>query len=59
MGVGHQLHQQHAVVKVVGLGHAHAGSGQAVQGIDLGALPGGFLLLAAVLAAFGHGAGRA
>ena len=41
--VGHQLHQQHAVVEVVRRGHAHAGGGQAVQRIDLGALPGRFL----------------
>jgi len=27
VGIGHQLHEQHAVVKVVGLGHAHTGGG--------------------------------
>ena len=27
-GVGHQFHQQHALVKIVGLGHTHAGAGQ-------------------------------
>ena len=59
VGIGHQLHQQHAVVKVIGLRHAHASGGQAVERIDLGALPGGFLFLAAKLAALGHGAGRA
>ena len=37
--VDHQLHQQHAVVEVVRLGHAHAGGGEAVERVDLGALP--------------------
>ena len=59
VGVGHQLHQQHAVVKVVRLRHTHASGGQAVERIDLGALPGGFLFLPAKLAALGHGTGRA
>ena len=54
--VGHQLHQQHAFKEVVGLGHAHTSVGQAVQRIHLGALPGGFLRLAAKLGALGHGA---
>ena len=48
VGVGHQLHQQHAFVEVVGRGHAHPGRGQAVQGVDLGALPRGFLFLTAI-----------
>ena len=56
MGIGHQLHQQHAIVKVIRLRHTHAGCGQAVQRIDLGALPGGLLRLPAELAALGHGA---
>ena len=57
--VGHQLHQQHAILKVIGLRHAHARSGQTVERIDLGALPGGFLFLATKAAALGHGAGGA
>ena len=57
--VGHQFHQQHAIVKVVRLRHAHARASQPVQGIYLGALPGRFLLLPAKLAALGHGPGRA
>ena len=59
MGVGHQLHEQHAVKKVERFGHAHARSGQAVQRIHFGALPGGFLFLPPELAALGHGPGRA
>ncbi|MCY1426203.1 hypothetical protein D9M71_420190 [compost metagenome] len=51
---GHHLHQQHAVEKVVGLGHAHAGAVQAIQRGHLGVLPGLLLLLAPVLAAPGH-----
>ncbi|MNV65361.1 hypothetical protein D3C71_1580530 [compost metagenome] len=57
--IRHQLHQQHAVVKVDGLRHAHARSGQPVQRIDLGALPGSLLFLPAKLAALGHGTRRA
>ena len=56
VGIGHQLHQQHPVAKVVGLGYTHASGGKAVEGIDLGALPRGFLLLPPKFAAFGHGA---
>ena len=56
VGIGHQFHQQHAFVEVVRRGHAHACGGQPVQRIDFGALPGFFLLLAAVFAALGHGA---
>ena len=59
VGVGDELHQQHAVAKVVRLGHAHAGIGQFVQRIDLGALPGGFAGLSAKLGALGHRAGLA
>ena len=55
--VGHQLHEQHAVKKVERPGHTHTGCGQAVERIHLGALPGGFLFLAAKLAALGHGTG--
>ena len=40
----------------VGLRHAHAGGGQAIQGVDFGALPGFFLHLAPVARAFFHGA---
>ena len=54
--VGHEFHQQHAVEEVVRLGHAHAGRGQAVQRIDLGALPGRFCRLPAEARALGHGA---
>ena len=57
--VGHQLHQQHTVKKVVRLRHAHACSGQSVKRIDLGTLPGRFLFLPTKFAAFGHGPGRA
>ena len=56
---GDHLHQQHAVEKVVGLGHPHAGIGQAKQRRDLGVLPVVFLLLAPVLGALGHGPGIA
>ena len=54
--VGHQLHQQHAVVEVVGPGHPHVGGRQPVERIDLGALPGRLLGLAPELRALGHGA---
>ncbi|MNT58113.1 hypothetical protein D3C72_1955300 [compost metagenome] len=54
LGVGHQLHHQHAVVVTVGLGHAHPGIAQLVQRVHLGVLPGRFLLLAAVLAGLAH-----
>jgi hypothetical protein len=57
--VGHQFHQQHAFKEVERLGHAHARVGQAVERIDLGALPRRFLRLAAKLGALGHGAGLA
>ena len=57
--VGHQFHQQHALEEVVGLGHAHPGVGQPVECIDLGALPGRLLRLAAKPGALGHGAGLA
>ena len=56
MFIGHQFHQQHAIVKVVRLGHAHAGFGQAIQSVDLGALPRGLLRLSAELGALGHSA---
>ena len=59
VGVAHQFHQQHALVEVVGLGHPHAGRGQAVERIHLGALPGRLHGLPAELGAFGHGAGLA
>src|SRR5690606_28069124 len=49
-GIDHQLHHQHAVEVAMRLGHAHTGLAQLVQRIDLGVLPGRFLLLAAVLA---------
>ena len=55
--VGDELHQQHAFVEVVGLGHAHAGGGQAVERIHFGALPGSLLSLPPEPCAFGHGAG--
>jgi hypothetical protein len=56
VGVGHQFHQQHALKEVVGLGHPYAGIGQPVQRVDLGALPGRLLRLAAKARALGHGA---
>ncbi|MDT4846818.1 hypothetical protein FQZ97_808530 [compost metagenome] len=56
VGVGHQVHQQHAFEEVVRRGHAHAGRGQAVERIDLGALPDGLGHLAAEARALGHGA---
>ena len=59
VGVSDQLHQQHAIAKVIGLGHPHPGSGQAVKRVNLGALPGSFLRLAAKLGALGHGTGLA
>jgi hypothetical protein len=59
LGIGHQFHQQHAVMEVVGRGHAHAGRGQPVQRIDLGALPRGLLRGAAELRALSHRAGLA
>ena len=52
--VAHQLHQQHALVKPVGVRHAHSGGGEFVQGVDLGTLPGRFLFLAAIARAFFH-----
>ena len=52
--VGHEFHQQHAFVKVVRGGHAHAGGGKPVQRIDFGALPRLFLDLAAEARAFVH-----
>ena len=52
--VGDQFHQQHPIAKVIGLGHPHAGPSQAVERIDLGALPGCFLRFAAKLGALGH-----
>src|SRR5882672_1373300 len=55
LGVGHELHQQHAVDEVVGLRHAHAGGGETDEGVHLGALPGFLLRLAAVAAALLHG----
>ncbi len=54
-GVGHQLHQQHPLEEIEGPGHTNPGGGQAEQRVDLGALPGGLLLLAAVAGALGHG----
>jgi len=38
-GIGHQLHQQHALETDMRLRHAHAGSRQAIQRIHLGVLP--------------------
>ena len=38
------------------LGHAHPGTGEAVQGIDFGALPGFLLRFSAVFGTFAHGA---
>ena len=57
VGIGHQLHQQHAVLKIVGPGNPHASAGQAEQRRHFGVLPGVFGFLAAVLAALGHGPG--
>ena len=57
VGIGDQLHQQHAVAKIVGLGHPHTSVGQTIQRIDFGALPGRFAGLAAEFRAFGHGPG--
>jgi hypothetical protein len=57
--ISHQLHQQDAFVEVVGCWHTDAGGGEAVERIDFGMLPGGFLLLPAVARAFLHGAGLA
>ena len=54
--IGDQFHQQHALEEVVGLGHAHAGRGQTVEGIDLGALPRRLLRFPAETRALGHGA---
>ena len=54
--VGDQFHQQHAGMEVVRLRHAHAGSGQPIQGVDFGVLPGFFLRFAAIARAFRHGA---
>ena len=53
--IGHQVHQQHALVAEVGLRDLDSGGGEAIQGIDLGALPGFFLHLAAVARALRHG----
>ena len=53
-GVDDQLHQQHAIVEVERLGHAHAGGREPVERIDLGALPGRLLRLAAEARALGH-----
>ncbi|MCY1554427.1 hypothetical protein D9M68_909990 [compost metagenome] len=57
IGIGDQLHQEHAVLEVVRLGHPHTGRGQAEQGRHFGVLPGIFGFFAAVLAALGHGPG--
>ncbi|MNT38401.1 hypothetical protein D3C72_1745910 [compost metagenome] len=57
--VSHQLHQQHAVEKVVGPRHPHTGIGQPEQSRYLGVLPSVLGLLASVLRAFGHGSGLA
>ena len=54
VNVHDQLHQQHAVVKVERLGHAHARRGEPVQRVNLGALPRGLLRLSAKLAALRH-----
>jgi hypothetical protein len=54
VGVGHQVHQQHAFQEVVRHGHPHAGRRQAVERIDLGALPDGLGHLAAEARALGH-----
>ena len=50
VGVGDQFHHQHAMEKAERLRHAHPGFAQLVQRLDLGVLPGLFLLLAPVLA---------
>ena len=55
--IGHQLHQQDAVMEVDRLGHPHAGRREPVERIDLGALPGRLLRLAAEAGALGHRAG--
>jgi hypothetical protein len=54
VGVGQQFHQQHAGVEIVRCRHAHAGRSEAVERVDLGMLPGGFLFLAAVARTFFH-----
>ena len=58
-GIGDEFHQQHAVEEVVRHGHAHAGSRQAPQRVDLGVLPRLLDFLAPVAGALGHGAGAA
>ncbi|MCW0417499.1 hypothetical protein NB689_003253 [Xanthomonas sacchari] len=50
VGIGDQVHQQHAVEVAARLRHVHAGVHQLVQGVGLGVLPRGFLLAAAELA---------
>ena len=57
LAVGHQFHQQHAVEEAVGLRHAHAGGGELVERVHLGALPRRFLFLAPETRALLHGAG--
>ncbi|MNE68484.1 hypothetical protein D3C80_1641520 [compost metagenome] len=54
--VGDQFHQQYAIQTDIRLRHANARFGEQVQRIDLGVLPGFFLLLAAEFRAFAHGA---
>ena len=54
VGVGHQLHQQHAVGADERLRHANARVGELEQRVDFGVLPGLFLHFAAIAAAFFH-----
>jgi hypothetical protein len=54
-GVGDQFHQQHAVAEAEGMWDSNAGRGQAVERVDLGALPGGFGCLAPEYSALGFG----
>ena len=54
--VSDELHQEHAVMKIKGLGNGHTGPCQAVQRVDLSALPSGLGGGTAKARAFGHGA---
>ena len=52
-----QLHEQHAAEEAERLRHAYTGGNELIERVYLGVLPGGFLFLAAVAGALGHGAG--
>lgn len=54
LGIADQFHDQYAAEHAKRLRHAHAGITEAIQGVDLGALPFGFLHGTAATAAAFH-----